>query len=135
MGKPRFRQLPHTADFRLAVYGETEEELYRHLALGLAALVLGRIPRGKPLPGPSLVLPEEDLGSRLVRLGNEVLFWLFTRRQLTLDVRQREKGVDLFLYPLPRRAVFLFEVKAVTFHALYPRRHGSRLRAVLTLDV
>lgn len=136
MAQARFRQLPHTADVRLAVYGENEEELFRHLALGLGRLVLGRTPRGPHTGVHPLLLPAGDLPARLVKLGNEVVFLLFTRRQATVDVRLSADEAQLFLRPLSRRAVPLFEVKAVTFHALKPRRDPRRgLSAVVTLDL
>lgn len=135
MGSPRFRLLPHTADVRLAVYGQSQEELLRHLALGLVAFVLGYLPRGRASAYAQLILPEDDPGAQLVRLGNEVLYWLFTRRQQTVDLTCEGSQAQLHLRPLPRHRQLPFEIKAVTFHALQPRRDSSRLRAVLTLDL
>lgn len=136
MGQVRFRQLPHTADVRLAVYGQNEGELLRHLALGLGRLVLGRTPQGPPDATSRLVLPAGELPARLVRVGNEVVFVLFTRRQATVDVKLQGDEAQLFLRPLRRREEPLLEIKAVTFHALKPQKDPRRgLSAVLTLDL
>ncbi len=135
MGSPRFRLLPHTADVRLAVYGQSHEELLRHLALGLVCFVLGHLPRGRATAHAQLVLPEDDVQAQLVRVGNEVVYWLFTRRQVTVNLTCQGLTAQLDLRPLPRHRPLPFEIKAVTFHALQLRREGSRLRAVLTLDL
>ncbi|MGC8917029.1 MAG: archease [Thermoanaerobaculum sp.] len=136
MARIRFRQLPHTADVRLAVYGKNEEELLRHLALGIGRLVLGRTPKGAPHTTSALPLTSPDLGARLVRVGNEVLFWLFTRRHATVDVALQGENARLHLRRLPPTVQPLFEIKAVTAHALKPRQDPQRgLVAVLTLDL
>jgi SHS2 domain-containing protein len=135
MGRPRFRQLPHTADVRLSVYGENEEQLLRNLALGITHLVLGRLPRARPRVQAQVSLPQQTLASRLVRVGNEVVYWLFTRRHAPVDLHLAPEGALLELAPLPPKAQLLFEIKAVTFHALRPQAARDRLRAVLTLDL
>ncbi|MGQ9836032.1 MAG: archease [Thermoanaerobaculaceae bacterium] len=135
MGIPRFRQLPHTADVRLAIYGRTEEELLLHLALGLGRLVLGHTPSGKPQRETIVRFGTEELGPRLVRFGNEVLFWLFTRHCVTIGVRFKGDEVVLALRALSSREKPLFEVKAVTAHALAPQKLAGRYKAVITLDL
>lgn len=136
MGAVRFRQMPHTADVRLAVYGQNEEELMRHLLLGIARLVLGRTPRGSAKLSSRFFLPPDDLAARLVRVGNEVLFWLFTKRQVALDISLYGQEAELHLRPLPQGATPRFEIKAVTFHALQPKARGKAgFSAVLTLDL
>lgn len=136
MGAVRFRQLPHTADVRLAVYGQNEEELMRHLALGIGRLVLGRTPQGPPKSFHRFPLPQDDLAARLVRVGNEVVFWLFAKGHVTVDVRLEGQDAELHLRPLGPRSTPHFEIKAVTFHALRPQARGKAgLAAVLTLDL
>ncbi len=136
MGAVRFRQLPHVADVRLAVYGQNEEELMRHLLLGMARLVLGRTPQGLARLSSRFFLPPDDLAARLVRVGNEAIFWLFAKRQVPVDITLHGEEAELHLRPLGRRATLRFEIKAVTFHALRPQAKGQAgLSAVLTLDL
>lgn len=136
MGAVRFRQLPHTADVRLLVYGKNEEELMRHLALGIGRLVLGRTPQGPPKYSHRFPLPQDDVAARLVRVGNEVVFWLFAKRQVAVDVRLEGREAELHLRPLSPRSTPRFEIKAVTFHALQPQAKGKAgLSALLTLDL
>lgn len=136
MGTVRFRQLPHTADVRLAVYGQNEEELMRHLAFGIVRLVLGRTPKGPASFSSRFFLPPDDLAARLVRVGNEVVFWIFAKRQVPVDITLSGQEASLHLRPLPRHATPRFEIKAVTFHALRPQAKGKAgLSAVLTLDL
>lgn len=135
MGVLRFRQLPHTADLRLAIYGQTEEELLLHLALGLGRVILGHTPSGKPQREAVVRLGDEELGPRLVRFGNEVLFWLFTRRCVTIGVRFQGEEAILALRSLSAREKPLFEVKAVTAHALAPQKQAGRYKTLITLDL
>lgn len=132
---PRFRQLPHTADVRLAIYGRTEQELLLHLALGLGRLVLGRTPCGKPQREAVFRLGTKELGPRMVRFGNEVLFWLFTRNCVTIGVRFKGDEAVLALRSLSSKEKPLFEVKAVTAHALAPQKQAGRYKVQLTLDL
>lgn len=136
MGTVRFRQLPHTADVRLAVYGQNEEQLMRHLLLGIGRLVLGRTPQGPATFSSRFFLPPDDLAARLVRVGNEVVFWLFAKRHVPVNITLHGQEAELHLRPLARRATPRFEIKAVTFHALRPQAKGKAgLAAVLTLDL
>lgn len=120
---------------RLAIYGRTEEELLLHLALGLGKLILGHTPSGKPQGEAVVRLCPEELGARLVRLGNEVLFWLYTRQRVTLSVHLRGDEAALALRSLTSREKPLFEIKAVTAHALVPQKQAGRYKALLTLDL
>jgi SHS2 domain-containing protein len=134
MKLPRYRQLAHTADVRLAVWGDDEVELIRNaiagaLALafpGLKALEAARRERITPWP-----LERER---QLVTAVNEALFWLYTRRHVTVGYEE-DPTPALILAPLPPGHVPDIEIKAATFHDLGPRRKGHRLRAILTLDL
>ena len=134
MARPRFRQIAHTADVRLAAWGRDEEELLRNAVLGTLACALGRPPRGEPAHWHAVTSWPEDLRGRLVCAANDALFRLYVRGEVAVDVRL---GVDrgyLGVAPLPGGWPLAVEVKAATFHDLAIRR-GDRLRAVITLDL
>ncbi|MCS7182696.1 MAG: archease [Thermoanaerobaculum sp.] len=136
MGRLRFRQLPHTADVRLIVYGRSEEEILRHLAVGIGRLVLGKTPAGSAPELRTVQLPPGDMPRRLVRVGNEVLFYLFYRHLATVNLQLSGDLVQLHMQPLASQAQPRFEVKAVTFHALKLKvREDGRMAAVVTLDL
>ena len=134
MIRPRYRRLAHTADVRLAVWGDSEEELLRNAVAGALGCALERAPHGRvarwqPLSGWPRPLP-----GRLVRIVNEALFLLYTRREVVIAVHCGRAGATLGVAPLPPQWTPVTEVKAATFHALRPHA-GPRLAAVLTLDL
>ncbi len=135
MGAPRFRLLPHTADVRLAVWGGSEESLLRHAVLGALALALGAVPAAAPRRWIEVRPWPAGLEARLVRAVNEALFRLYVHREVATGLRRKDGRIQLGLAPLRADRQPAVEVKAATFHALAPRRAGSRLRAVLTLDL
>jgi len=135
MRSPRFRQLPHTADIRLAAWGDTHEELLRNAVLGAmhtamdGALALApaswhRVPEWPASPE-----------GRLVAAINEVLFLLYARGQVTVALRERSPGVELGVATLPPGRTPAREIKAATFHGLSAGRSGGRLRAIILLDL
>jgi SHS2 domain-containing protein len=134
MRRPRFRQLPHPADVRLAVWGSDEEELVGNAVAGALACALGRVPRARPQSWYVVEGWPEESGERLVRAVNEALFLLYARGQLALAARVTATGLHLATAPLLRGRSPEVEVKAATFHDLEITA-GARLRAVLTLDL
>ncbi len=136
MAAVRFRQLPHTADIRLAVWGDDEDELVRNAVAGVTRAALGDGGGGGPARSWAGLGPwDGDLSWRLVRAANEAVFQLFARRMRVVGFRRTAAGAELGLTPLAPGRLPRIEIKAVTFHDLHPRRTSGRLRAVLTLDV
>lgn len=135
MPRPRFRALPHTADARLAVWGDDRVELLRNAVAGVIRLALGRTPRRRATrlePVPSWPI---GLERQLVRAVNEALHLLYARHLAAVGLSLRGRRAVLELSPLPNGWTPELEIKAATFHALEPRRHHGRLGAVLTLDL
>jgi SHS2 domain-containing protein len=135
VSRPRFRALPHTADVRLAVWGDDPAELLRNAVAGTVRLALGRSPcrgaiRHATVPGPAAPLDRQ-----LVRTVNEALHQLYTRQSVAVGLLVRRGRVVLELSQLPAGRFPELEIKAATFHALVPRRRRGRLTAVLTLDL
>jgi SHS2 domain-containing protein len=134
MALPRFRQLAHTADVRLAVWGADEAELLANAVAGALRCALDRAPRGRPRRWVAVARWPHALPDRLVRAVNEALFHLYVRRELAVAVRCTARGAALGLAPLPAGRSPVTEVKAATFHALRPVT-SPRLSALLTLDL
>jgi SHS2 domain-containing protein len=134
MAAPRFRRLAHAADVRLAVWGDSEEELLRNAVTGALTCALERPLHGGSGRRRSLVLGARDAAGRVVSVVNEALFLLYARREIVVDVRLAGDRADLAVAPLPPAWRPVTEVKAATFHDIrvskYPRR-----RVVLTLDL
>lgn len=134
MPRPRYRQLAHTADVRLAVWGGSEEELLRNAAAGALACALGGPARGAAQRWHPVDRLPRDLAARLVRVVNEALFLLYLRREAAVDVRLGRAGAEIAVATLAAGRTPAVEIKAATFHALEVTR-GARLRAVITLDL
>jgi SHS2 domain-containing protein len=135
VGQPRFRRRSHTADVRLAVWGETAEVLLRHTVLGVASLALGRPSRRRPERWRPVEDWPADLGEQLVRAANEALFYIYLRHEAGVDFRLREGVGSLATVKLRHDWPPKIEVKAATYHDLTVVREGTRLHAVLTLDL
>jgi len=135
VGRPRFRALGHTADLRVAAWGDTEEELISNAVLGAMRAALGSPPAAPPSRRAPIRPWPADLGSRLVRAVNEALFALYARREVAVGCERTSRGASLALAPLRAGAAPAIEVKAATYHDLRPVRRLGRLRAILTLDV
>ena len=131
---PRFRQLAHTADVRLAVWGTSEAELLANAVAGALRCALGRTPRGIPHRWIPVGRWPRALPDRLVRVVNEALFRLYSRREVTVGIRSTPRGALLGVAPLPDGWMPVTEVKAATFHSLRPVT-SRRLSALLTLDL
>lgn len=132
---PRFRQLPHPADIRLAVWGNNREELLRNGVLGAMYTAMDvELPLA---PASWHRVPEwpASLEGRLVAAVNEALFLLYTRRQMTVALRRHDREVELGAAPLPPGSTPAREIKAATFHGLSTGRSAGRLRAIILLDL
>ncbi|MFZ5785315.1 MAG: archease [Acidobacteriota bacterium] len=135
MARPRFRITAHTADVRLLVWGDTEQELLAHAVAGAMRLALDRDVSGLPIAWRRVRGRVRDLASTLVATVNEALFLLYSRREVTVAVAWTEGHVSLGALGLAAGVEPEREVKAATFHALQPRVAGRRRSAVLVLDV
>lgn len=134
MGRPRYRQLAHTADCRLLIWGADRDELVGNAVAAAVAVALGRAPGGPPT-GWRHLPSQRAFSQALVAAINEALFLLYSRREATVAVARRRGRLCLGTRPLAPRRGPAIEVKAATFHDLAAARRGSRLRAVLTLDL
>jgi len=133
--RPRFRVLPHTADVRLAVWGDDRAELLCHAVVGAVRLALGRPLRRRATRHEVVPSWPTGLERQLVRAVNEALHQLYARRRAAVGLALRGRRAVLALIELPDSRLPELEIKAATFHALAPRRRHGRLSAVLTLDL
>jgi len=134
VGTFRFRRLPHTADLRVRIWGESEETLIANAVAAAVRLALDHELRAPAREWHPVVPWPEDAAARLVQTVNEALFLLYARGRVATGFRRDAEGGWLGTVPLDRRTLHR-EIKAATFHALSPRRHGATLSAVLTLDL
>ncbi len=131
--RSRFRRLPHLADCRLLVWGQSEEEFLANAVAAAMRVALGRTLQAPPERWFSLRPWPRQHAQRLVRTVNEALYLLYTRRLVTTAFRLDEVG-RLGTVALGHRTI-VNEVKAATFHDLRPAARGGRLVVRLTLDL
>jgi len=136
MKSPSWREIEHTADWALEVWGKTQAELFRNAALGVASLLGGR-PLGTQTTSRHFRLNAPDRETLLVDWLSELLFWL-EEQELVLDDVQIErveetsflgeatgmKGADLGRH-----------IKGVTYNELAIRSTDQGLKTTIVFDV
>lgn len=127
--------MPHTADLRLVVWGNSREEICRHAVRGVLHEALGQRPRGTPRH----YLPIDDLPEQetllIARIVNEALFQLYVHGVVATDVRWDGGRPFLGIRPLRPGQLPEIEVKAATLHGLDVTEVDGRWRATLTVDL
>jgi SHS2 domain-containing protein len=131
-----YRQVEHTADVALELWGPDEEALLEQGALAVVELLTD----GAAVPATAdrqVEVEVVDDGDRLVRWLNEVL-WLalvdgFVVASATFDLRDPAR---LRAHVRGDSATpIVTEIKSATYHGLQIDREGPRLRARVVLDV
>jgi SHS2 domain-containing protein len=131
-----YRQVEHTADIALELWGPDEEALLEQGALALVELLTD----GAAVPATAdrqVEVEVVDDGDRLVRWLNEVI-WLalvdgFVVASARFDLSDPGR---LRAHVLGDSATAIVtEIKSATYHGLQIEREGPRLRARVVLDV
>ena len=131
-----YRQVEHTADVALELWGPDEEALLEQGALALVELLTD----GAAVPATAdrqVEVEVVDDGDRLVRWLNEVL-WLalvdgFVVASARFDLR--DPGLLRAHVRGDSATPIVTEIKSATYHDLQIEREGPRLRARVVLDV
>lgn len=141
-----YEELDHTADLRIALYGETLEALFANGALALFDLLVdGESGGGGDTPW-SLRVEGDDLEDLLVRWLGELLYRFEvdgcfvtaveacrigepTEGGRTLEARVRGDRIE------PGGVTLRNEIKAVTYHRISVRPKDSGWRAEVVFDV
>jgi SHS2 domain-containing protein len=130
-----FTELPHTADWALAVWAPEVPALLTQAALGMAAL-MGLQARSAPRVSQSFDLAFADLESLLIGFLSELLYLIqrdgvsYDQFDLTLTADQLHAIVSG--RPIDRLAK---EIKAVTYHDLRVVETDRGLEATIVFDV
>lgn len=142
-----FEQLPHTADLKIRVHGQTLEELFRNALIGMFQTI-GPKTQNCRLEHERLVcdnLSEHhtinvSAGDRellLVDFLSEALYLSDIHNQAYLDAEIHELGDTSIRATLHGINVdgFKIEIKAVTYHDLFVRQVHGAWRAEVVFDV
>ena len=130
----KFKEIAHTADLALDVWGEDLWDLFRNAAQGLYALA-GAVENKEETDRFDLRIPLGEEEQMLVDFLNELLYlldkkWVVRR----VEGKKTENGLRLSL-DAARLAGRSREIKAATFHDLVLRKTEDGLRATIVFDV
>jgi SHS2 domain-containing protein len=130
-----WREIEHTADWALEVWGSDQADLFRNAALGMAALLRGRASGARQEKRFHLEAPDAE--TLLVDWLSELLFWLEQGGLVLEDVKiQSMTKAGLVGRATGRVGTDLVRhIKAVTFNelAILPTDHG--VKTTIVFDV
>jgi SHS2 domain-containing protein len=135
MEGPSWREVEHTADWALEVWGKTPAALFRNAALGMASL-LGGQPTGDRV-SKRLRLQAPDAETLLVDWLTELLFWVEEEDLVLEDVRiEAIEETSLTGQAVGREGTDLVRhIKAVTYNDLAIRSAEEGLKTTIVFDV
>lgn len=143
-----FKQLPHTADIKIRVFGATKAELFEHAVMGMFQ-VIGPHAEGCSIKKEMLVcasLPKKhdielksaDIESLLVDFLSQA-WWLsdvYDEAYLDADVQLlSDTHLKAILHGVAITGFDVVEIKAVTYHDLRIEEVGGRWQADIVFDI
>lgn len=144
----KFEILPHTADLRLKIYGQTKEELFRHALLGMFSSIrpqaLGCQEKNdeyicQELPEKrKVVVHSPDLNSLLVDFLSEALYLSDVHNEVYLDaeiLRLTDQEIEAILKGVKIQGFEEVEIKAVTYHELNIQKVNDHYETNLVFDI
>lgn len=131
-----FREIDHTADVALEVWGASLEDLFQQALFGMYA-ICGAIPGGVSSEkfSKSMHIEAEDMETLLVNFLSEMLYLLMDDticEMNSLRIQDSHLDVELrgqFFDTLQR------EIKAVTFHQLKIEASDTHYRTCIVFDI
>lgn len=143
-----YRELEHTADVGLEIYGNTIDELFIHAVKGLFHLISpnleSNVAKETGLPAKGKRLPVIELSTStqeelLVHWLNEFIYNFFVKdmipeiikiKSLTGRNLRAEIGFTKFSRGMP-----VMEIKAATYHSVSVKRINGKYQARVIFDV
>jgi SHS2 domain-containing protein len=130
-----WREIEHTADWALEVWGRDRADLFRNAALGMAGLLRGR-PSGAR-KRTRILLEAPDTETLLVDWLTELLFWLEEGDLVLEDVKIEEIGETSLIGQATGvgGTDLVRHIKAVTYNELAIRSTEEGLKTTIVFDV
>ncbi|MFQ6116290.1 MAG: archease [bacterium] len=137
---PKYRQIDHTADVGIKVYGRNLAELYANAALGLFEII-SNLEKVNPNIERTIQVEATDQETLLVNWLSELNYLFFTEGEIYKEF-QIEEITDMKLLArvkgekidYDQHEIFT-EVKAVTYHQLYIKQTAQGLEAQVIFDL
>jgi SHS2 domain-containing protein len=143
-----FEIIPHTADIKIRVYGNSLEELFKHALIGMfqsiQPLISGCRTVGDRIICDTLPIKREisvespDVTALLVDFLSEALYLSDVHNEAYLDVFVQEidqTHVLAILYGAEVRGFEVVEIKAVTYHELEIVQKNGVWQADIVFDI
>lgn len=130
-----FREIPHTADWALHVWGADLPELFGEAARGMITLAGARLAEGPRLKR-TVEIEAADVESLLVAFLSEILFFMEQEHlgfdSFHIDIESQRLRAELEGAPL---LSLTKAIKAVTFHNLNVRQTDRGYEVEIVFDV
>lgn len=143
-----FKQLPHTADIRIRVYGKTKKDLFRHALIGMFQVIGPKIIDCRVEDERVIcnVLPEKhdimiqapDEVALLVDFLSEALYLSDVNNEAYLDGKIHElteHTIKATIYGAKVTGFEVVELKAVTYHELEIKKVNDLWQADIVFDI
>jgi SHS2 domain-containing protein len=135
-----YKNIEHTGDLGVEVWGASREELFGHASLALTDTIVS-VDKIIPKREAAWTIEAENLEELLVRQLQEILFRMDSDGMVFSEFRISLRGANSMQClalgePLDReRHGFKTEIKAVTYHQLKVVQEGDRWVARIIFDV
>jgi SHS2 domain-containing protein len=128
----KFEILEHRTDLKIKAFGETKEELFLNMLLGVTEFQKPDIEKGKEVKR-KIEIGSIDLPALLIDFLNEALYLNQTQKEAYFDVKFKKFGDRILKAELTGQKVERFgeDVKAATFHGLDIRKDKNWQATVL----
>lgn len=143
-----YEQLPHTADIKIRVYGQTLNALFKNAVIGMFQVIHPIIPECavinnrvvcRQLPITREVLVESiDLEALMVDFLSQILYLSDVHNEAYLDAQVAEINythIRATVYGTKVQGFEVVEIKAVTYHELKIEQIQGRWQAEIVFDI
>ncbi len=143
-----FEYIPHTADIKIKVYGQTKEELFVHALQGMFQSVGPIIPECKKeedrvicddLPiKREIIIESPDIDALLVDFLSEAIYLCDVYNEVYLDAeitQLADKKIVATLFGIAIEGFDVVELKAVTYHELSVKQIYGVWQTYIVFDI
>lgn len=135
MNSQKFKILPHTADAKIRVFGNTKQELFLNAVEGMTA-ILKSSGKGKSVRR-KIKVKSLDLNVLLIDFLNEVLYLSETNREIYDDIKFKHFSNKQLQGELEGNKIESFgeDIKAVTYHDVEIKKENNIYQVDILFDV
>ncbi len=135
MNSQKFKILPHTADTKIRVFGNTKQELFLNAIKGMTA-ILKSSGKGKSVHR-KIEVESLDLNALLIDFLNEVLYLSETNREVYNGIKFKHFSDNQLQGELAGNKIESFgeDIKAVTYHDVEIKKKNNIYQVDILFDI